>query len=136
MAEDALRKCTGSNLLVPLVQIIAVVAIGLIGWLLISTNGQAQDLSEVKVKTDIYFSKIDDNTVSIQQNTDTINTLSKNFDDFKTDTAAWQANADLKFGNIASGINSILEELERINSDNNKSIEVVTSSGEEDDETN
>ena len=105
MTEETLSKVTGSNLLVPLVQIIALVAIGLIGWLLVATYGQAEDLSEVKVKTDIYFSKIDDNTISINQNTASIDKLSNNFDEFKAATIAWQTNADKKFDAITKGIN-------------------------------
>ena len=118
MTEETLSKFTGSNPLVPLVQIIALVAIGLIGWLLFTTYGQAEDLSEIKVKTDIYFGKIDDNTISINQNTASIDKLSDNFDEFKAATIAWQTNADKKFDAITKGINFILHKLEEMDKEN------------------
>lgn len=119
MTEETLSKFTGSNLLIPLVQIIALVAIGLIGWLLFATYGQAEDLSEIKVKTDIYFSKIDDNTISINQNTASIDKLSDNFDEFKAATIVWQANADKKIDAITKGINFILHKLEEMDKESN-----------------
>ena len=128
MTEDALNKITGPNLLIPLVQIIAVVAIGLIGWLLFTTYGQTEDLSEIKVKTDIYFSKIDDNTISIEQNTASIDKLSNNFDEFKVATIAWQTNADKKFDAITNGINYILLKLEENDKENNHNSDESASS--------
>ena len=100
-------------------QIIALVAIGLIGWLLFATYGQAEDLSEIKVKTDIYFSKIDDNTISINQNTASIDKLSDNFDEFKAATIAWQTNTDEKFDAITRGIDFILHKLEEMDEESN-----------------